>query len=142
MPVFIVEQLSGWAAVKRSYGLYRYSPGKVIGTLFLVNFIVGLVQSMIMVPLVGIFSMGTGPDNPMRPLFLSLQGAASGIVQSLFQPITITVLLLLYYDIRIRSEGFDLEVMANDLQSSIAPSAYTGELGPSYGEGEPPAPVP
>jgi hypothetical protein len=141
MPVFVIEQRSGWDAIRRSFNLFRFSPLKVVGTLILVFIIIGIVQSMIMVPLVALLGAGTQPGSALRPLFLSLEGAVSGIVQSVFQPLQITILLLLYYDIRIRKEGFDLEVMANDLQSSVSPSGFSNDYGSTYGEGEPPAPV-
>jgi hypothetical protein len=142
MPVFVVEQRTGWDAIKRSFNLFKFSPLKVIGTLLLALVILVIIEGMVTAPLVGLLQAGSALGNPLRPVFLSIQGAVRGIVQSIFQPIQIAIILLLYYDIRIRKEGFDLEVMANDLQSSVGVAGFTEDPGPSLGEGEPPAPVP
>ena len=120
IPVFIVEGLSGAAAVRRSFQLFWFSSGKAISTLLLVTIIVWVVMAVVIGPFAGLLGvMGQG-GGVAGSLFMGIYGAVSGIVQSVVQPIQIIVILLLYYDIRIRREGYDLEMMANDLRSSVA----------------------
>ncbi|MBW3622287.1 MAG: hypothetical protein KY468_02630 [Armatimonadetes bacterium] len=141
MPVFIIEGRSGWDAMKRSYQLFTFSSGKVILTLLLVSIIMGVVMMVILGPVAGM-SMFLGEEGSLSPVFLGLQGALSGIVQSLIQPIQIIVVLLLYYDVRIRREGYDLEMLANELRTTVetgsggAPDPYA-----PVAEEEPPSPV-
>ena len=44
--------------------------------------------------------------------------AVGGIVQMLIYPLFYCVLTVLYYDLRVRKEGFDLELLASSLQSA------------------------
>ena len=42
--------------------------------------------------------------------------AVVGVVQMLLYPLLYCVLTVAYYDLRVRKEGFDLEVLASTLQ--------------------------
>ena len=42
--------------------------------------------------------------------------ALAGVVQMLIYPLFYCVLTVAYYDLRVRKEGFDLEVLASTLQ--------------------------
>lgn len=59
-------------------------------------------------------------ETPMADSLLLLKGLVSGIVQALLAPIQTTAFVLLYYDIRIRKEGFDIEMLAADLSNPIS----------------------
>lgn len=140
LPVFIVENRVGWDAVKRSFQLFMFSPLKVFGTIFLVMIIVSIITGMALLPFIGVMGFMAMEEGPVSQALITLQGALNGVAQSIFQPIQSIVILLLYYDIRIRREGFDLEVMANDLRTNVASSP--GELGGAdslYTSEEPPS---
>ena len=53
-----------------------------------------------------------------------LQGVLTTIVQAAATPIGTISMILFYYDIRIRKEGFDLEVLA----ASLAAQPATAEV--------------
>ena len=104
--VVMVEGKSATAALARSRELARGSVGRILGTLFLAGFIVGLIQFLIAAVLaaaVSAFRTGTGAT--LAPFILRI---------FLF-PLVNVVITLLYYDLRIRKEGFDLELMAKEL---------------------------
>jgi hypothetical protein len=44
--------------------------------------------------------------------------SVSGLVQMLIYPLFYCVLTVTYYDLRVRKEGFDLELLASSLQSA------------------------
>jgi len=44
--------------------------------------------------------------------------AVGGIVQMFIYPLFYCVLTVTYYDLRVRKEGFDLELLASTLQSA------------------------
>ena len=70
---------------------------------------------------------GVGPDVPGVDLLLPGRGgggltpglltlAVVGVMQMLLYPLLYCVLTVAYYDLRVRKEGFDLEVLASTLQ--------------------------
>jgi hypothetical protein len=90
-----------------------------LGKIFLVGLIVGLITMVI-----SIFIQGGGAV--VGGLVSGGNAIVQNVVQSLFEliaqllaaPIGACTTILLYYDLRIRKEGFDLEMLANSLQSS------------------------
>jgi uncharacterized membrane protein len=74
--------------------------------------------ALIYVPLVGLGTVASlvlpkgspGPDLGLLTL------AIAGVVQMLLYPLFYCVLTVAYYDLRVRKEGFDLEVLASTLQ--------------------------
>ena len=105
VPVIVVERLGPLAAVSRSASLSKNIKLHILGTLVLVYGVYfGLAIGIpILTLLVG---------NPVIQL----------VVQSLFgvvsAPILNLVVMVLYYDARIRAEGFDVEHMAQSLGTS------------------------
>jgi hypothetical protein len=85
---------------------------------------------------------GIGWKGGFLLLFIVALGTAIG--STLVMPIGIVSTVLLYYDSRIRKEGFDLELLARELRASLpappgpAPSAPAGPQAsapPGSGEG-------
>jgi len=46
------------------------------------------------------------------------------VLSVLLEPFRIAAITLLYYDFRIRKEGFDLEIMAEELESDMRDDYY------------------
>ncbi|MEO8227081.1 MAG: hypothetical protein ABI637_06590, partial [Gemmatimonadota bacterium] len=44
--------------------------------------------------------------------------AVSGVVQMLLYPLFYCIITVAYYDLRVRKEGFDLEVLASTMQAA------------------------
>jgi hypothetical protein len=55
-----------------------------------------------------------GAGGSLTPALLAL--AVVGVMQMLLYPLLYCVLTVAYYDLRVRKEGFDLEVLASTLQ--------------------------
>ncbi len=56
--------------------------------------------------------------------FLLLSGLLNGLTGAMTLPMTMGVYVLLYYDARVRKEGYDLQLLAQDLAASLpAPEA-------------------
>ncbi len=125
IPVFVVEGRSKVDALKRSYQLYMFSPFKVFFSISLIWFILAIIMGMLIGPISLAFGMMSGGQP--NTLMLTIQGAFAGVAQSLIEPIQLIVLVLLYFDVRIRREGFDLEMMANELgKTSAVGSGFEG----------------
>ena len=102
----VVEGRSGTDALKRSGALVKDYFWKVLGTYLLAAILVGIIGGL----LGYIIGLGLGflPD--------WLAGAvAQSITQVLTTPFLTMVIVLLYFDLRIRKEAFDLSLMAQEL---------------------------
>jgi membrane-anchored glycerophosphoryl diester phosphodiesterase (GDPDase) len=108
-PTVILEQLGPVAALRRSWRLVRGSTGRVFGITLLVGLITGILSGAVGALLSVVTQFGD--DN----VHLVLNQLATLIVSVLIQPISFIVVVLLYYDLRIRREAFDIEMLAASL---------------------------
>jgi hypothetical protein len=119
IPAVVLESdRSASAALSRSWELTRGSRWRI--------FALGLTLLILLyVPLVAI----TGILAVMLPRSAGALGAATslsavlalavgGVVQLILYPLFYCVLTIAYYDLRVRKEGFDLELLASSLQQA------------------------
>lgn len=108
-PIVILEHLGPVAALRRSWRLVRGCTGRVFGITLLVGLITGILSATV----TALLSVATqfGDDN----IRLVMNQLATLIVGVLIQPISFIVVVLLYYDVRIRREAFDIEMLAANL---------------------------
>ena len=66
------------------------------------------------------FSPGIGvlTDSSGLPIGWYLAMVLGAVIQLLLYPLMYSVLTVLYYDLRVRKEGFDLDVLAQALETS------------------------
>lgn len=121
VPALVLEGLPARMSLKRSIELTRGRLGRV--------FLLGLCSTMVtygalalfQMPLVGL-AMYVGLDT-WAGFSLNAAGAVLGTVATtLTSPFLIIGLALIYYDARIREEGFDLEVMLTALDGAADPA--------------------
>lgn len=111
-PAIMVERLGPVAGVRRSWSLVRRRFFPVLGIALLAGLVATVLGQI----------LGFVPT--VLGLVIGLEGgwvllAVGAIVTALItEPIVAIVATLLYFDLRIRFEGFDLEVMAAELASS------------------------
>jgi len=119
----VLENLGGMDGLRRSWRLVRGSFWRVLGIALVLSILVGII--------------GTGPVYLISFLTNALPSPAFAIVinataQSLINiavlPLQFAAFTLLYYDLRIRKEGFDLQLMAQQLVPSLGGLA-TGSPG-------------
>jgi hypothetical protein len=99
-------------ALSRSWSLTRGSRLRMLGLLI-------TLAVLLYVPIVALGAIATVvlPSDPLgspTPGILTL--AVVGVLQMLLYPLLYCVLTVAYYDLRVRKEGFDLEVLASNLQ--------------------------
>jgi hypothetical protein len=127
MPALLVEGLRGRKALGRSFGLVKGRWWRTFGVLVVGFLLAGVVSSLVQ----GAFLIGiiVNPDNDVLVLVLS---AISGIVGlAISTPFQAALLTVVYFDLRVRKEGFDLELLAQGIGGSV----------PSSRDGMAPAPV-
>jgi hypothetical protein len=120
-PALLFEGVGPVQALKRSFGLVKGSWWRVLGIIFvgvlLVSLLSGVLQGMLtLIPA----SLAEGND-----VVLAVSAVIAGTVSvTLTTPFTAAIITLVYFDQRVRREGFDLELLAQGLGAE-APDAAT-----------------
>jgi uncharacterized membrane protein len=118
IPAVILEpRSSASAALSRSWELTRGARWRIFGlgvTLLVLLYIPALAMTGLLALLVSSGHAVIGSASV--PMIAVL--AVSGIVQMFIYPLFYCVLTVTYYDLRVRKEGFDLELLASTLQTA------------------------
>ena len=127
IPALMLENLRVLAAVRRSVQLTRGRRGHIFIALLLAV-IIGWVGYIVFQAPFSIATMITLLRNHQLPTWLALMTSVSGAVGGAVSgPISMIVLVLCYYDTRIRKEAFDLQFMMASLDRP-SPAAGTVPL--------------
>jgi hypothetical protein len=128
VPVLAVERLGPGASLGRSWKLVKNRFWPVLGVLAL-SFLITLVIQSVLSAVVTASFLFSGS------VATEIQALVNTVSRILVTPFTASVIAVLYFDLRVRQEGFDLERMA----AAIGQPAPTPGIGPSA---MPPAPGP
>jgi hypothetical protein len=113
-PAVMVEEIGPIQAMRRSWRLMKPRMWPVLGIAILARMIAGLLGNLLGgIPSVAAVALG----GSFAWLFIAIGSILSALVSA---PIVAIVSTLLYFDGRIRHEGFDLQIMAGDLERSAA----------------------
>lgn len=110
----VVENLGGIAGLRRSWQLVRGTFLRVVGIYILMSILIGLLTSgptyvlQIAVSLLPNFVVAT-----------ILNQVIVAVITLLVQPLQFAILTLLYFDLRIRKEGYDLELRAQQQMEAV-----------------------
>ncbi|HEV3494927.1 MAG TPA: hypothetical protein VHA34_01110 [Actinomycetes bacterium] len=133
-PVLLLEDVRGRGALKSSRALVKGRWWPTVAVLVLVAILTGIVQAVFLGLLAGVVSAS---DNEVA------QAVADAVAQTassaLTTPLSAAVLTVLYFDLRVRREGFDLELLAHRLgvdagtaaPRDLAPPSTAPPLAPS-----------
>ncbi len=115
-PVLVLEPgTSASGALSRSWALTRGSRWRIFGmlvTLFLLLYI----PIVALTALAALVLPDAAPGAAMAGGIVGL--VLAGVLQLFLYPLFYCVLTVSYYDLRVRKEGFDLEVLAQTLQTA------------------------
>jgi hypothetical protein len=115
IPALVVESLGPTAAMGRSWALTQGHRLRMLG-LFVVIFILLVVPYL---AVIGLFGLVAAIVSGSAGVAIALLGVViAAIVQLLLSPLYQAALVIAYYDLRVRKEGFDLEVLASSLQAA------------------------
>lgn len=108
----VLENLpSSTLALRRSWQLTRGFKGKILGAM-LVVFLLIIIPTFILGIVTAISALATGSETAATLVALLF----TSIMQILMYPFMYAVTTLLYYDLRVRKEAYDLEMLATATQ--------------------------
>lgn len=121
VPALMVEDYRGSKALGRSFGLVQGNWWRTFGTLllfvvviFVVSFVLGLVLGLVFSSVSSVFGLVLG--NTLVNVITSL----------IVSPLQAAVLAVLYFDLRVRKEGLDLQLLTDRLglggSSTVGPA--------------------
>lgn len=141
-PVIAVEGAPLMDALRRSRDLVTGEWWRCFGTYLLLSMLIQLVAGAVVYPVTFLSAFLLMERNP--GLAQALNQGLSMAVSVFAQPVQIIGLVLLYYDLRVRKEGFDLELLARNLGTTVPVTTAAQPLLTGYQPGEyaPPPPVP
>ncbi len=126
-PVVAVERRAGPDAMSRSHNLVSGHGWRVFGTLLLLYLIVSVASYAITLVPNLVVMLVLSESYPL--LAQSLAQGISSVAQILVRPVLMIGFVLIYYDLRIRKEGFDLVMLAEAMESSSRGDAVAYEPG-------------
>jgi len=124
VPALLVERTGPVSALGRSGRLVKGRWWPTAGVLIVATIMTGIVGAVLAALLFGVASLPSHPSLGLAVLVNALSGMISGIIT---QPFAATVTTILYYDLRVRHEAYDLHVMADQL------GMPSGNLGGQFG---------
>lgn len=124
IPATVLEGGGLNVSTRRSQSLTKGSRGRIFVILLLIIVLVVVVSLICQVPL-GIVIALIGRRDPAAMLGLVTAVSAIGtfISTSLVGPLATIAITLIYYDQRVRKEGFDLQLMMANLQQPVGAQA-------------------
>lgn len=115
-PAILVERQGPWGAIKRSHQLARGGRLRILGVM-LVSFLIVLLPTLglMMAGGMGAAMWDISVAATLSPMQVFVQHFITILTSALTTPFMVASITLLYFDRRVRSEGYDLEVAADNL---------------------------
>ncbi len=110
--VVVIEGVSATKGLRRSYDLTGGNFWRLVGAAFVIGIITTVVSSIIQLPLV-----------LAAPESIALTTFAGTVAQIVVAPFSAVTAVLLYFDLRVRKEAFDLQILAQQLHQPDTPGA-------------------
>ncbi|MGH9178810.1 MAG: hypothetical protein ACRD0N_09695, partial [Acidimicrobiales bacterium] len=126
VPVLLLEDARGAKALGRSRALVKGRWWPVAGVLLVAFVLTGLVQSTASGLLLAVASAG---DSELVDVVA--QAVANTAASVLTTPFSAAVIMVVYFDLRVRKEGFDLELLARRVGVEPGPGAWSSPDHPS-----------
>jgi hypothetical protein len=121
VPVLLIEGTRGFGALGRSFNLVRRRWWPTAGILLLANLLATAVAAGI--GLLALPLLFAGRDNEF--VYDLANGVFGAVASVLTIPFVAAVVTVIYFDLRVRKEGFDLQLMAQRI------GAPTGSVSPT-----------
>lgn len=125
-PALLFEGKGGFTALKRSYRLVKGRWWATFGTLLLMYLLVTIIQGILSGILVGVI-FADSSNEVLVAIVLTLLSIVGFAISLPFQAAVFT---LLYFDLRVRTEGFDLQLLADRIDADpMSPDSVAASIG-------------
>ncbi|MGH9138172.1 MAG: hypothetical protein ACRD0G_14185 [Acidimicrobiales bacterium] len=131
VPALLLEDRRGMSALRRSRELVRGRWWPVFGVVVLTAILTGIVAQM----LTFVFTLPVS-NTDSEVVYVTFSTIGSTLAGILTTPFAAAVIIVLYVDLRVRREGFDLELLAR----RIGVEPPTGPVPAMFGGWAPPPP--
>jgi hypothetical protein len=120
VPIAVIEREGPLDAIPRSARLTKGSRSRIFLILLLVLVFRTVVWLLFQVPVLVFAALAVSQRPAILPAWISIYSlVASFCSLSLAMPISTIAIALIYYDLRVRKEGFDLQFMMSSLKSPV-----------------------
>lgn len=138
VPALVVEDLGPVQAIRRSFELVRKRFWPTFWTAALAAIIVGIiaaiVSSIIQLAVAGPAIFSASESGELSGGLLFAVSAVSSALVGIFQtPFLAAIGLAIYFDLRVRLEGFDLEMLARELDDIDTPAPHIEDESDPFG---------
>jgi hypothetical protein len=140
VPALMIEDCRGLKALKRSFRLVRKRWWPTFAVIAIAYILAAIVQSMVGV-LFGV-AIVAGADDSLL-LAVAVNTLLTAIAAVIATPFQAAVTTITYFDLRVRKEGFDLQLLADRIGGDVpeqAPYAAPTSYGQPQPYGQPPQP--
>jgi hypothetical protein len=130
----IAEDTRPLEALRRSFQLVKGNWWRTFGLLVVANILVSVIVALITTPLQFAIGLGVGMSDPTAPFsggYLAANTIISGVITAATVPFLAAVIVAIYFDLRVRKEGYDLERLIADLGEPPGTSAWPDAAPPS-----------
>jgi hypothetical protein len=143
-PALLVEGVRGTAALRRSFELVRPRWWPTFGLAIVAYLIAEIVRFAFAILLIGVIFASRSTTSTGYIVAAGAIGAIGSVVTT---PFIAAVYVILYFDLRVRREGLDLQLVLEGLDSPATPTVglsapAPGSWGPPTGAPPPPPPPP
>ena len=135
VPVLLIENIGGTKALGRSRGLVSGRWWPTFGTLLVVLILSSIISTFAAL-IVGGGSFASGSVTGETGSRI-LSGVLNGGISILITPLTAAVVTVIYFDLRIRKEGFDVALLAQRLGLPAPPPPIAGSAPGAAAPGSP-----
>jgi hypothetical protein len=122
-PAIVFERLGPLAGMRRSFRLVRGSWWRTCAVL-LVTFALMFVLGLAFGAVIGVLGAAVAPQSQV--LAAAVVTAVDIALTAVLYPVWAAISTVLYYDLRVRKEGFDLELLAQGVGAGPAPAEPAG----------------
>jgi hypothetical protein len=131
VPVLLFERVGAVAALRRSFRLVRHRWWPTLGVLLVGYLLASIVAGIVQLIPSGIANAVASDSVVADAIAAVIGGTVSAMIST---PYIAAILTLLYFDQRVRKEGFDLQLLADGLGAERDPDAPVPAplVGPDY----------
>lgn len=123
VPAAMLEDAGAWSSLQRSMHLTEGYGMQVFLIYLLVGFLTYAAILVFQLPFLGLAAKAVASHETLSFGIVVLQDLASFVSQVLIGPIATIAMSLMYYNLRVRKEAFDIQHLMSSLGANPSPSA-------------------